>query len=41
MEELVNEINKAELYLTNLNDQFPEILRAIQTKRASHSLLMH
>jgi hypothetical protein len=29
MEELVNEIDKAELYLTNLNEQFPEILRAI------------
>jgi len=29
MEELINEINKAELYLSNLNDQFPEILRAI------------
>ena len=29
MEELVSEINKAELYLNNLNEQFPEILRAI------------
>jgi hypothetical protein len=41
MEEIQNEINKAELYLSNLHDTFPEILRAIQTKRASHSILIH
>lgn len=41
MEEILNEINKAELYLGSLNDTFPEIIRAIQTKRAAHSILMH
>ncbi|CAK77260.1 unnamed protein product (macronuclear) [Paramecium tetraurelia] len=41
MEELNKEIEKAEGYLGILNDTFPEIVRAIQTKRASHSILTH
>lgn len=41
MEELRGEINKAELYLGSLSDTFPEIISAIQTKRAAHALLMH
>ncbi|CAD8153221.1 unnamed protein product [Paramecium pentaurelia] len=41
MEELNKEIEKAEGYLSILNDTFPEIVRAIQTKRASHSILTH
>lgn len=41
MEELKTEINKAELYLGSLTDTFPEVIRAIQTKRASYSVLMH
>ena len=41
MDELRNEIVKAEIYLGSLNDTFPEVIRAIQTKRASHTVLMH
>jgi hypothetical protein len=41
MEEIQNEIDKAELYLSNLHQNFPEILRAIQTRRASHTVLVH
>ncbi|CAD8098564.1 unnamed protein product [Paramecium primaurelia] len=41
MDELRNEITKAEIYLGSLNDTFPEVIRAIQTKRASHTVLMH
>jgi hypothetical protein len=29
MEEIQHDINKAEIYLSNLHDTFPEILRAI------------
>ena len=41
MDEIRNEITKAEIYLGSLNDTFPEVIRAIQTKRASHTVLMH
>ncbi|CAD8090636.1 unnamed protein product [Paramecium primaurelia] len=41
MDEIRTEINKAELYLGTLTDTFPEVIRAIQTKRASHTVLMH
>ena len=41
MDELSREIDKGEGYLGILNDTFPEIVRAIQTKRASHSILTH
>lgn len=40
-EEIQSEIDKAELYLSNLQSNFPEVLRAIQTRRASHSVLVH
>lgn len=29
MDELRNDINKAEIYLGSLNDTFPEVIRAI------------
>ena len=41
MDELTRDSEKAEGYLGILNDTFPEIVRAIQTKRASHSILTH
>lgn len=40
-EEIQSEIDKAELYLSNLQSNYPEVLRAIQTRRASHSVLVH
>lgn len=40
-EELQNDITKAETHLNELHANFPEVLRAIQTRRASYAVLMH
>ena len=41
MDELRAEVVKSENYLTQLYDMYPEIIRAIQTKRAAHAILSH